>query len=128
MDNVFTILVVDDELSVCRMLKSMLKLDNYKIIVAVNGIEARAICENIPVHLMITDIVMPEKNGIDLIMEIKKDFSKIPIIAISGGGGIVGRFDYLDIASLVGAKNILRKPFTAKEIRDATESALQGYG
>lgn len=121
----FRILVVDDEPSVLKMLKTMLESDDYEILEASNGVEARAICETSEIHLIITDIVMPEKNGIDLIMEVKKNFPAITIIAISGGGGIDGRFDYLDIAALVGAKNILRKPFSVTELRDMTDSALQ---
>lgn len=122
----FRILLVDDEPSVLEMLKNMLESDDYEILEANNGVRARAICETSRVHLIITDIVMPEKNGIDLILEIKKEFPEITIIAISGGGGIEGRFNYLDIAALVGAQNILRKPFSVSELRDATHSALQG--
>ncbi|MCK5091731.1 MAG: response regulator, partial [Gammaproteobacteria bacterium] len=60
----------------------------------------------------------------DLIMDVKKEFPDIPVIAISGGGGITGRYDYLEIAKLVGAKNILKKPFSMKELRSAVGNIL----
>ena len=57
-------------------------------------------------------------------MEIKKSFPKLPIVAISGGGGVSGRFDYLEIAELLGANNILQKPFEAADLRDAVNKIL----
>jgi len=111
------VLVVDDEASVRDMVKAMIEPDGYNVIEAGNGAEAVDACRGASVDLIITDIVMPGKNGIDLIMAVKKDYPDVPVIAISGGGGITGRFDYLEIAKLVGAKNILKKPFAMAELR-----------
>lgn len=112
------ILIVDDEASVLKMLRKMLKNESEEILEAENGERALEICQAQEIDLIITDIVMPKKHGIDLIMEIKKDFPKLPIIAISGGGGVSGRFDYLEIAELLGAKNILHKPFEANDLKN----------
>ncbi|MCK4789541.1 MAG: hypothetical protein KAV87_37715, partial [Desulfobacteraceae bacterium] len=60
-----------------------------------------------------------------LIMDVKKQYPDIPIIAISGGGGITGRYDYLEIAKLVGANNILKKPFELQELRSAVSEAMK---
>lgn len=68
---------------------------------------------------------MPGKNGIDLIMEVKKDYPDIPVIAFSGGGGITGRFDYLKISKLVGADIILKKPFELQELRSAVSEVMK---
>ncbi|MCK4950267.1 MAG: response regulator [Gammaproteobacteria bacterium] len=119
-----TVLVVDDEESVRDMVTKMIEPAGYDVIEAGNGAEACDACKEAPVDLIITDIVMPEKNGIDLIMDVKKEFPDIPVIAISGGGGITGRYDYLEIAKLVGAKNILKKPFSMKELRSAVGNIL----
>lgn len=121
----YKILVVDDEAPVRKMVSKMLKDGDYEILEAVNGVEALNACDSSLLDLIVTDIVMPKKHGIDLIMEIKKDFPYIPVIAISGGGGVTGRFDYLEIAELVGAKNILRKPFEAIDLRNMVSAALQ---
>lgn len=118
------ILVVDDEEHVRDMVTAMIEPLGYDIVVAKNGAEACDVCKAALVDLIITDIVMPEKNGIDLIMETKKEYPDIPVIAISGGGGITGRYDYLEIAKLVGAKNILEKPFSMEELRSAVDNIL----
>lgn len=118
------ILIVDDEPSVLKMLRKMLKGEAEEILEAENGEQAIELCQEQEIDLIITDIVMPKKHGIDLIMEVKKIFPNLPIIAISGGGGVSGRFDYLEIAELLGANNILHKPFEAAELRDAVNNIL----
>jgi YesN/AraC family two-component response regulator len=118
------ILVVDDEETVREMVTKMIQPAGHEVIEATNGSEARDACNDGPVDLIITDIVMPKKNGIDLIMDVKKNFPDIPVIAISGGGGITGRYDYLEIAKLVGAKNILKKPFSMADIRSAVDDII----
>lgn len=118
------ILIVDDESSVRKMLKKMLHQEAEIIYEAENGVQAQQLCHKNNIDLMITDIVMPEKHGIDLILEVKKIFPELPIIAISGGGGISGRFDYLEIAELIGVNNILRKPFEASELKSLVKGAL----
>lgn len=119
------VLVVDDEESVRDMVMAMIKPDGYDVIEAANGTEACDACKEMPVDLIITDIVMPEKNGIDLIRQVKKEYPDVAVIAISGGGGIEGRYDYLEIAKLVGADNILKKPFEVRELRSAISEAMK---
>jgi YesN/AraC family two-component response regulator len=119
------VLVVDDEDSVRKMLRTMLKNDVDEIIEAANGIEAKALCLNSDIDLIITDIVMPEKHGVDLVMELKQEMPNLPIIAISGGGGVTGRFDYLEIVNLMGVNKVLSKPFEAKELRDMVHEILE---
>ena len=119
------ILVVDDEASVRKMLRSMLKNEADEIIEAENGVIAKEICLESNIDLIVTDIVMPEKHGVDLVMELKKELPDLPIIAISGGGGVTGRFDYLEIVNLMGVENILRKPFEANQLRNMVHSVLE---
>jgi len=118
------ILVVDDEESVREMVSGMIASSGYDVVVAENGVQAMVACDDTEIDLIITDIVMPEKNGIDFIMDVRKKYPDIPIIAISGGGGITGRYDYLEIATLIGAHNVLKKPFSLHELRVAVTSAL----
>lgn len=119
------ILIVDDEAAVRKMLRAMLRNEADEIIEAENGVEAKKICLSLDVDLMITDIVMPEKHGVDLVMELQEELPNLPIIAISGGGGVTGRFDYLEIANLMGASNILRKPFEANVLRAMVKDILE---
>lgn len=118
------ILVVDDDRVVRTMVADMLVRDKHEVLAAADGTQAWKILAESPVDLIVTDLVMPEKNGIDLIMDLKINHPKVPIVAISGGGGITGRFDYLPIAKLLGAKSILRKPFHMKELITAVSEAL----
>jgi len=121
-----TILVVDDEPNIRFVIKEIMQKEGYTILEACDGIQALAVLdENINnVDLVITDLVMPEKNGLDLIMEIKIKQPHLKILAISGGGGLNGRFDYMPIAELVGAESILEKPFNMDELKVIVENIL----
>ncbi len=118
------ILVVDDELQIRVMLKHMLEQDQHEVIEAANGSDGSRLYREAQPDLIITDLVMPEKNGIDMLLELKKEFPAVCVLAISGGGGITGSFDYLPIAKLVGASDVLRKPFGVQELREAVHKAL----
>lgn len=118
------ILVVDDELSIRVMLTHMLEQDGHEVIVAEDGEQGIILYhENLP-DLVISDLVMPNKNGIDMILELKKEYPELRMLAISGGGGITGAFDYLPTAKLVGANNILKKPFGINDLRTALNDVL----
>lgn len=118
------ILVVDDEPSVREMITEFLEGPEREIKTAENGIQAREVLTSGDISLVVTDVVMAEENGIDLIMKMKTEYPSVPIVAISGGGGIEGRFDYLQIARLVGANQILKKPFTADKLRNIVDHTL----
>lgn len=117
------ILVVDDEPSVLTVISEALS-EEYDVFTAENVTDAENIARKNDIDLLVSDLVMPEKNGIDMIMTFKKLYPSMAILAISGGGGLSGRFDYLPIAKLVGAKEILKKPFTITEIRNAAKRLL----
>ncbi len=118
------ILIVDDEQPIRQILFDALEIDKHEISEAATGKEAIEMVQQQQFDLLITDLVMPEKNGIDLILEIRSKYPQMRVIAISGGGGITGRFDYLPIAKLIGAGSILRKPFRLPEIRTMVNDVL----
>lgn len=118
------ILVVDDDASILVFIEQALA-GNHQIFTAETVAKAEEIAKSNKIDLLITDLVIPEKNGIDLIMEFKKLHPDMHILAISGGGGITGRFDYLPIAKLVGAEDTLKKPFTISELRNSVDTILQ---
>ena len=114
--------MVDDDASILVFIEQA--LSNNNVYTAETVSEAEKIARENSIDLLITDLVMPEKNGIDMIMEFKKIHPEIHILAISGGGGITGRFDYLPIAKLVGAENTLKKPFSIDELRDCVKDII----
>lgn len=118
------ILIVDDEPHMRLLVSTMLKSDKHELCMAEDGNNAMEMLKEGNFDVMITDLVMPTKNGIDLIMEIKQTSPSLKIIAMSGGGGINGRFDYLPIAKLIGAENILRKPFKREDLSSAVADIL----
>jgi len=120
------ILVVDDEDNIRNMITDMLSDKGHAVTQTEDPCKAGAMLGEREVDLVITDLVMPGKTGIDLIMELHENFPELKIIAISGGGGITGRFDYLPIAKLIGADNIFRKPFKLTELNTAVDSLLVG--
>lgn len=120
------ILIVDDEPQLRMMLTHMLKQDNHEVLEADNGAQGIAMYRQHKPDMMIADLVMPEKNGIDMLLDLKKEFPQLNVLAISGGGGITGSFDYLPIAKLIGAKRILKKPFGLEDLRKSVKDLLNG--
>jgi DNA-binding response OmpR family regulator len=118
------ILVVDDEKSILKFVSEALNSE-YNVLTTENVPDAEDILKTDDIDLVILDIVMPQKNGIDMIMEIKKLKPDMKIIAISGGGGISGRFDYLPVAKLIGAAITLRKPFSVSELRNEVRTLIE---
>ena len=109
------ILIVDDDPQMRLLLASELEARGYSVVLAANGREAQAHLLGAKVDLVITDLVMPEQEGLETILDLRQKGSRIPVIAISGASGGV----YLDVARKLGANAILPKPFTTSAL--ATE-------
>ncbi len=118
------IIIIDDDEAMRSMLHEAMSDLGHEIVETASSDDAMKAFRKDVTSLIITDIVMPDKNGIDLIMELKRECPEAKIIAMSGGGGIEGRFDYLAIAKLVGAGTVLKKPFTIKELRERVSHVL----
>lgn len=103
------ILLVDDDLQFQQMLKQYLERSGLEVVTAENGAEAIKIFEKNRFDLVITDIIMPEKEGVETIIELKKEQPDLKIIAISGGGKIDAT-DYLAYAERFGANCTFSKP------------------
>jgi YesN/AraC family two-component response regulator len=110
-----TILLVDDEESFLNGMKSLLEIQGYTVFTAMNGIEGINILEQTPIDLVITDILMPEMDGIELILKLKNKYPEIKIISISGGGRIRSD-DYLNLTLSFGVNAALKKPFSSKDL------------
>lgn len=117
------ILVIDDDASVREVVSEMLRLEGHEVTIAENGREAIPLLAANRFDLVITDLIMPEKEGIETISEIRRTDSKIPIVAISGGGRL-GPGDYLETARYIGADATLAKPFARQELLATIEALL----
>ena len=118
------ILIIDDEPQIRSMLRLMLERVGYEVAEAPDGIEGiRRYREN-PADLIITDLIMPNKDGIGMIIDLKKEFPRVKIIAMSGGG--VNRPEgYLDGAKKLGAACTLTKPIDRDEMLKAVKETLK---
>lgn len=119
------ILVVDDEKSWRDVLEYTLSLDGFQVLTAADGQEAVGLARMMRFDLVITDMIMPRKEGIETIMELRALSPGIRIIAMSGGlSGGTG--DFLPLAKTLGASAVLRKPFERQEFIDTVRSVLMG--
>jgi len=117
------ILIIDDDAQVLNVLHFALVHEGYEVLKAYNGKEGIKLYRENPVDLIITDLIMPEKEGIETIRELTVEFPKVKIIAISGGGR-VGPEDYLPMAKMFGAKRTLTKPIKRNDLVRAVKEVL----
>jgi YesN/AraC family two-component response regulator len=118
------ILLIDDDDAVRTTLRLTLVHFGHTVIEARNGKEGMERFQHANVDLVITDIVMPEKDGLEVVMELRERHSSVKIIAISGADS----GDYLDSARLMGAAKVLLKPFTNERLMTAINGLLPAEG
>jgi len=117
------ILVVDDNASVRRSLAALLTRTGHEVIQAANGLEASRVWREVELDLVILDLFMPEKDGIETMVELRAFVPGIPIIVMSGGA-YGSQMDMLSAAELLGASLTIQKPFTLEEMLEAVRKAL----
>jgi DNA-binding response OmpR family regulator len=117
------ILVIDDDHAVRLTIQVFLERGGHEVICAADGEQGlRAFASEAP-QLIITDIIMPNKEGIETIMQIRERDATVPIIAMSGGGR-VGNADFLKMAARLGANEVLAKPFERQDLTAAVGRLL----
>jgi len=120
-----SILLIEDDNDLRKMLLKLLEREGYDVVESSNGNEAlNKITGQLP-DLVITDIIMPEQDGIGTINQLKKISKDIKIIAISGGGRMLSE-DYLNIARMLGASYSFSKPFDNRELLDKISELIHG--
>ncbi len=117
------ILIVDDTPDLLQVLVMILRDAGHIITAARDGQEALGLLKRIEFDLMITDIVMPNKEGLETIMEARRAVPHLKIIAMSGGGWFPSQ-QYLAIAEKLGASAILSKPFSGDDVLAAVSRVL----
>lgn len=118
------ILMIDDDASVRRMTRRILEAAGHEVVEANDGSQGLKLFAELDPQLVITDIVMPDKEGIGTILDIRRTNKTVGIIAVSGGGVDIG-LGYLKVATRAGATAALAKPFMAAELTDVVESVLK---
>src|SRR5262245_7142580 len=105
------ILVIDDNTSIREAVCEMLKQSGYETVGVENGRLALQIHRETPVDLIITDLFMPDTDGLEIINQFRHQFPEVKIIAVSGGGSR-GLVELLSVAKKMGAHRALMKPFS----------------
>ena len=118
------VLVIDDDFHLRKFLCKLLKKNqDYEVHDAANGEEGLELIRKLPFDLVVTDIFMPGEGGIETIMKICDNYSKIKIIAISGGGN-VENVDFLSLADSLGAHKVFQKPIDTVEFLSTVQEML----
>ena len=118
-----TILIIDDDRHIRSILRHMLERAGYTVMEASNGHEGVQHVRGALPDLIITDIFMPEKEGLETIRELRRLCPESKILAISGGGR-TGALDFLGVAEKLGAQRTLRKPFLRQELLEAVRELV----
>ena len=117
------ILVIDDDEQMRVLLQQAMQWAGFEVVAAENGRKGQQLFEEQPADLIITDLIMPEQEGLETIRSLKQGYPTVKIIAISGGGRI-GPEAYLPAAMELGADRIFAKPFDVKELISAVQELL----
>ncbi|QPD03707.1 MAG: Histidine kinase [Candidatus Nitrospira kreftii] len=116
-----SILIIDDEVSIRTLLRRILDEDGHQIREAADGHIGLSLYRQAPADVVITDILMPEQDGLEVTLALTQEFLDARVIAITGA---TGDRNYLNVATLFGARRVIQKPFTPDEIRRAVRYTL----
>ena len=119
------ILIIDDDAEILRVLRKVLEAEGHSVTEASDGKTALRHFAGDPAELVISDVYMPEMDGIEFLIRLKEAFPETRVIAMSGGG-YLSKDRILGAASMLGAEGILEKPFTVAEVVNVVEEALEG--
>ena len=117
------VLIVDDELNIRRVLAAMLKREGYEVTTAADGEQGLAVLHRTPIHVVVTDLVMPRMNGLDLLKRVAIDFPDVPVIMITGHGSV----DSAVAALKAGAFDYITKPFEQEELKKVIAKAARAH-
>lgn len=106
------VLVIEDNAELREYLRLALEMQDYQVLTAEHGRAALAYLDGHRVDVVITDLFMPEMDGIETVAALRKQFPEMRVIAMSGRPGV----DYLTVARELGVKHTLRKPFEITEL------------
>jgi len=118
------LLVVDDDANIRQIMRLLLEAAGYRVLCADDGKEAMKLLAAQPFDLVLTDMLMPGSDGLELLSAIKKSRSTTRVLVMSGGG-MIGVGDYLKVAKKLGAHGVLEKPFTSEVLLTTVADLLK---
>lgn len=118
------IMVIDDDPQIRDMLTLMLEAAGHEVVIAEDGEIGMEMYREDPADLVITDIIMPEKSGTEAILELRREFPDLKVIAMSGGGR-TGPYGHLMLAQRFGADRVFAKPLKRKDLLAAITDLLE---
>lgn len=123
-----SVLIVDDDDQIRRLLRSTLEQAGYQVSEGRSGREGLLRYRSAPADVVVMDILMPDKDGLEAIIELRRESPDAKVIAITGGSTKMNVPDFLDVAKVLGASRTLHKPFPMAEFLAAVEAELKGEG
>ena len=121
------VLVIDDDPSMLATLQDVFEDAGYQVLTAGDGAEGLRLCQSRRVDLVVTDLIMPEQEGLETIRALRRSFVELPIIAISGASALE-ESDMLRVATLLGAQRTFRKPFDMRDLLAAARALVAAGG
>ena len=122
-----TILVIEDQSELRGLVTGTLEQAGYRVVMAMTGRDANKAFAEARIDLVLTDLLMPDRAGIEVIRDLRESRPDVPIVAMSGGGRMPAAF-YLKLARSLGAKAILEKPFSNQQLLLTIALALPEAG
>lgn len=119
-----SIVVADDVMEIRQLIGQWMEEEGHAIIHASTGRDVLRVVQGKPCDLVITDILMPDGDGLDVIIGLKHSHPAVRILGVSGGGTHMAAMDALRLAQAIGADGMLLKPFTRQQLLDAVNRAL----
>ena len=113
------VLVIEDDADLRNLIHVYLEEEGFEVASAADGREGLQMQRDTPAEVVVTDIFMPGKEGIETVFDLQREFPDTRIIAISGGANSAKGVDYLGLARRLGAKKTLSKPFSMRQLADA---------
>jgi DNA-binding response OmpR family regulator len=119
------IVVIDDDTGTRRFVARALAQDGHSVREATNGIDGLELATESPPELAVVDVLMPGRDGIETIRELRRRQPSLPILAISGGSDVLKRDELLFDARALGATEVLAKPFALADLRGTVSRLLR---
>ncbi len=117
------IVLIDDDPDILEGLKDILLGEGYEVFCATDGIEGMDSIRDYKPDLIITDIIMPEKDGITLMFDVRREVPGVKTMVISGGGRISAQ-KHLEVAKKIGVDRVLAKPFSSTAFLNAVQELI----